>query len=88
MAKYDISMDNDFSKYVDIAIKNCSCFFFLTSLPQGSHLVIEEISLANKYRKNIVPICIETFKMNSTTEMILKDIKLFLLKALKQFLWI
>lgn len=75
MAKYDISYDKNYSKYVDIAIKNCECFlFFLNALSQDSGLVKEEINLALKYKKKIIPICVEGFKMNSTSMLILKNI--------------
>lgn len=76
MAPYNIPVGGKYSASITSAIKNCYCvILILSNISQNSEHVSREIDLAIKYKKNIIPIKIEKFDLNSEFEYYLSNVQ-------------
>jgi len=70
MAPGDIPAGSKYAQVISKAVKNCACFVLLLSEnAQNSVWVAKETERAVNYRKPIIPVQIEEFKLNEEFEM-------------------
>lgn len=70
MAPYDIPVGSRYAQVVNQALKGCACLvLLLTDEAQNSTWVSKEVERAVSYRRTIVPLQLETIKLNDEFEL-------------------